>query len=218
MCLPSRITGFFPPWLFWHHGQEGMKLICGTRIAGMNHKKKKGRQVYLGAYDDEEAAAQRQTASLLIANLGESVIGASLQEKEGFRWLTSDSDGPIRAGQGGRPRAADFVGGSDGLGNISLPPPKSKKIEKTASEFLVDMVSKYPGEAMKRDSSFASKVKRVVILGGSFFALGNVNPAPEANSLGVEAYTSWQGLNLKLCYNKARRRRVQVTLDSGLLQ
>ncbi|XP_028052365.1 probable E3 ubiquitin-protein ligase HIP1 isoform X2 [Camellia sinensis] len=36
-------------------------------------------------------------------------------------------------------------------------------------------------QAMKRDSSFASKVKRVVILGGSFFALGNVNPAAEAN-------------------------------------
>ncbi|KAI7995895.1 putative uridine nucleosidase 1 [Camellia lanceoleosa] len=117
-----------------------------------------------------------------IANLGESVIGSSLQEKEGFRW-------------GRRPRVADFVHGSDGLGNISLPSPKSKKIEKTASEFLVDMVSKYPGEvsilalgpltnlalAMKRDSSFASKVKRVVILGGSFFALGNVNPAAEAN-------------------------------------
>ncbi|CAL5331108.1 unnamed protein product [Camellia sinensis] len=96
---------------------------------------------------------------------------------------------------GGRPRVADFVHGSDGLGNISLPPPKSKKIKKKASEFLVDMVSKYPGEvsilvlgpltnfalAMKRDSSFASKVKRVVILGGSFFALGNVNPAAEAN-------------------------------------
>ncbi|KAF5951273.1 hypothetical protein HYC85_009217 [Camellia sinensis] len=76
---------------------------------------------------------------------------------------------------GGRPRVADFVHGSDGLGNISLPPPKSKKIEKKASEFLVDM-------AMKRDSSFASKVKRVVILGGSFFALGNVNPAAEANA------------------------------------
>ncbi|CAL5334561.1 unnamed protein product [Camellia sinensis] len=97
--------------------------------------------------------------------------------------------------KGGRPRVADFVHGSDALGNISLPPPKSKKIDKTASEFLVDMVSKYPGEvsilalgpltnlalAMKRDSSFASKVKRVVILGGSFFALGNVNPAAEAN-------------------------------------
>ncbi|KAI8025964.1 hypothetical protein LOK49_LG02G01034 [Camellia lanceoleosa] len=107
MCLPSRITSFFPPWLFWHHGQEGMKLICGTRIAGMNHKKKKGRQVYLGAYDDEEAAAQDKqplywwfewddingpkavicAVASWIADLGESVIGDSRQEKEGFRWL-----------------------------------------------------------------------------------------------------------------------------------
>ncbi|KAE9465546.1 hypothetical protein C3L33_02529, partial [Rhododendron williamsianum] len=76
--------------------------------------------------------------------------------------------------------------------------PKSKKIEKTASEFLVDMVSENPGEvsilalgpltnlalAIKRDSTFASKVKRIVVLGGSFFALGNINPAAEANIYG----------------------------------
>ncbi|GFZ08742.1 uridine-ribohydrolase 1 [Actinidia rufa] len=100
--------------------------------------------------------------------------------------------------KGGEPRVADFIHGSDGLGNIFLPSPKSKKIEKTASEFLVDMVSEHPGEvsvlalgpltnlalAIKRDSSFASKVKRVVILGGAFFALGNVNPAAEANIYG----------------------------------
>lgn len=100
--------------------------------------------------------------------------------------------------KGGKPRVADFVHGSDGLGNMFLPPPKAKKIEKHASEFLVDKVSEYPGEvsilalgpltnlalAIKRDSSFASKVKRVVILGGAFFALGNVNPAAEANIYG----------------------------------
>ncbi|CAL5350705.1 hypothetical protein CsSME_00038032 [Camellia sinensis var. sinensis] len=100
--------------------------------------------------------------------------------------------------KGGKPLVADFVHGANGLGNTNLPPPKSKKIEKTASEFLVDMVSEYPGEvsilalgpltnlakAVKRDSSFASKVKKVVILGGSFFALGNVNPAAEANIYG----------------------------------
>ncbi|CAL5419719.1 unnamed protein product [Camellia sinensis] len=99
--------------------------------------------------------------------------------------------------KGGTPDVAYFINGSDGLGNTNLPPPKSKKIEKTASEFLVDMVSEYPGQvsilalgpltnlalAVKKDSSFASKVKRVVILGGSFFALGNVNPAAEANVL-----------------------------------
>ncbi|XP_068308255.1 uridine nucleosidase 1-like isoform X2 [Pyrus communis] len=99
---------------------------------------------------------------------------------------------------GGSPRVADFIHGSDGMGNLHLPPPKTKKIEKNAAEFLVDMISEYPGEisilalgpltnlalAIKRDSSFAKKVKRVVVLGGSFFALGNVNPAAEANIYG----------------------------------
>ncbi|XP_022743754.1 uridine nucleosidase 1-like [Durio zibethinus] len=100
--------------------------------------------------------------------------------------------------KGGRPRVADFVHGSDGLGHIFLPPPKSKKCDRSASEFLVEKVSEYPGEvsvlalgpltnlalAIKRDSSFASKVKNIVVLGGSFFALGNVNPAAEANIYG----------------------------------
>ena len=39
-------------------------------------------------------------------------------------------------------------------------------------------------QAIKRDSSFVSKVKKIVVLGGSFFALGNVNPAAEANVSG----------------------------------
>ncbi|KAG8376692.1 hypothetical protein BUALT_Bualt09G0090300 [Buddleja alternifolia] len=100
--------------------------------------------------------------------------------------------------KGGKPRVADFVHGSNGLGNIVIPPVKSKKSEKSASEFLVEKVSEYPGEvsilalgpltnlalAIKRDSSFASKVKRIVILGGAFFALGNVNPSAEANIYG----------------------------------
>ncbi|XP_065857314.1 uridine nucleosidase 1 [Euphorbia lathyris] len=100
--------------------------------------------------------------------------------------------------KGGTPRVADFVHGSDGLGQISLPSPKAQKSKMTASEFLVDKVLEFPGEvsilalgpltnlalAIKRDSSFASKVKRIVVLGGAFFALGNVNPAAEANIYG----------------------------------
>ncbi|GAB2300701.1 Uridine nucleosidase 1 [Dionaea muscipula] len=100
--------------------------------------------------------------------------------------------------KGGKPRIADFVHGSDGLGQINLPPPRTKKIEKNAAEFMVDKVLEYPGEvsilalgpltnlalAIKRDSSFASKVKKIVVLGGSFFALGNVSPAAEANIYG----------------------------------
>ncbi|KAL8140546.1 hypothetical protein V2J09_006567 [Rumex salicifolius] len=100
--------------------------------------------------------------------------------------------------KGGKPRIADFIHGSDGLGNLSLPPSTSSKCEKSAAEFLVDKVSEFPGEisvlalgpltnialAIKRDSSFASKVKRVIVLGGAFFCLGNVNPAAEANIYG----------------------------------
>lgn len=44
------------------------------------------------------------------------------------------------------PRIADFVHGSDGLGNICLDPPKSGKCDKSAPEFLVEKVSEYPGE------------------------------------------------------------------------
>ncbi|XP_015951459.1 uridine nucleosidase 1 [Arachis duranensis] len=100
--------------------------------------------------------------------------------------------------KGGIPRVADSIHGSDGLGNMFLAPPKAKKIDKFASEFLVEKVSEYPGQvsvlalgpltnlalAIKRDSSFASKVKKIVVLGGSVLALGNVNPAAEANIYG----------------------------------
>lgn len=44
------------------------------------------------------------------------------------------------------PEIQDFIHGKDGLGNLNLPAPNSKKIEKSASEFLVDKVSEYPGE------------------------------------------------------------------------
>ncbi|TVU06016.1 hypothetical protein EJB05_49203, partial [Eragrostis curvula] len=35
--------------------------------------------------------------------------------------------------------------------------------------------------AIKKDPSFASKVKKIVVLGGSFFAAGNATPSAEAN-------------------------------------
>lgn len=98
----------------------------------------------------------------------------------------------------GPPFIADFIHGSDGLGNTFPSYPKNKKIDKNACEFLVDKVSEYPGEvtilalgpltnialAVKKDRLFASKVKKIVILGGSFFASGNINPAAEANVYG----------------------------------
>ncbi|KAI3985085.1 hypothetical protein MKX01_027171 [Papaver californicum] len=107
-------------------------------------------------------------------------------------------EGSLEPLKGGAPRICDFVHGSDGMGNLSLPSPKGKKDKKSAVEFLVDKISEFPGEvsilalgpltnlalAVKIDASFASKVKRIVVLGGSFFASGNVNPAAEANIYG----------------------------------
>ena len=49
-------------------------------------------------------------------------------------------------GKGERPEIDESIHGSDGMGNIFLPPPKGQKIEMSASEFLVEKVSEYPGE------------------------------------------------------------------------
>ncbi|WJX36552.1 Uridine nucleosidase 1, variant 2 [Trifolium repens] len=40
-------------------------------------------------------------------------------------------------------------------------------------------------QAIKRDYSLASKVKKIVVLDGAFFVLGNVNPAAEANKISL---------------------------------
>ncbi|KAK4392080.1 Uridine nucleosidase 1 [Sesamum angolense] len=62
----------------------------------------------------------------------------------------------------------------------SLSSPKSEKSDLSSEVLCITNLAL----AVKRDSSFASKVKRVVILGGAFFALGNVTPAAEANIYG----------------------------------
>ncbi|KAI3725227.1 hypothetical protein L1987_65007 [Smallanthus sonchifolius] len=56
------------------------------------------------------------------------------------------AEGNSRPLKGGEPETVEFVHGSDGLGNVNLPDPKSKKADISASEFLVDKVSQYPGE------------------------------------------------------------------------
>ncbi|XP_078434487.1 uridine-ribohydrolase 1 [Wolffia australiana] len=117
--------------------------------------------------------------------------------------IAGHPDTPVAEGsyeplKGGKPRIADFIHGSNGLGDVSLEPSNRQKIEKNASEFLVDKVSEFPGMvsilalgpltnialAVKSDASFAKKVKRIVVLGGAFFSSGNVNPAAEANIYG----------------------------------
>ncbi|XP_052172321.1 uridine nucleosidase 1-like [Diospyros lotus] len=125
--------------------------------------------------------------------------------------VANRSDIPVAEGcseplMGGKPTVVDYVHGKDGLGNITLNPetsddvplvPKSNNIEMAGPQFLVDTVAQHPGQvtvlalgpltnlalALKWDTSFASNVKEIVILGGAFFALGNINPAAESNIL-----------------------------------
>lgn len=88
-----------------------------------------------------------------------------------------------------------YVHGDDGQGNINLPPPTIKEIDKTAAEFIVEQIMSNPGEiilaplgpltnialALHLEPRITENVKEVVLMGGSAFAPGNVNPATEAN-------------------------------------
>ncbi|KAJ6825034.1 putative uridine nucleosidase 2 [Iris pallida] len=100
--------------------------------------------------------------------------------------------------QGTKLRIADFVHGSDGLGNQNFPPPKGKPIDQSAAAFLVEQANLYPGKvtvvalgpltnialAVQMDPTFPEKIGQIVILGGAFSVNGNVNPAAEANIFG----------------------------------
>jgi len=91
--------------------------------------------------------------------------------------------------------AADFVHGSDGLGNINLPPPQGRAVDQPAAQFIVERVMAQPGEvtlvpigpltnlalALALEPRLAANVAEVVIMGGAATVNGNVTPAAEAN-------------------------------------
>ncbi|CAH9128513.1 unnamed protein product [Cuscuta epithymum] len=95
-------------------------------------------------------------------------------------------------------RIADFVHGTDGLGNQNIPTPERKPIEQNAADFLIHQTQLYPGKvtvvalgpltnialAIQKDSAFVKNVGQIVVLGGAFAVNGNVNPASEANIYG----------------------------------
>ncbi|XP_057777910.1 probable uridine nucleosidase 2 [Salvia miltiorrhiza] len=100
--------------------------------------------------------------------------------------------------KGTKLRIADFVHGTDGLGNQNFPPPEGAQIEQSAVEFLTQQVNLYPGKvtvvalgpltnialAIESDPEFVKNVGQIILLGGAFSVNGNVNPAAEANIFG----------------------------------
>lgn len=89
----------------------------------------------------------------------------------------------------------DFVHGDDALGNLHLPAPKSSPLAETAAEFMVRYANRYRGElyliaigpltniahALQLDPALPSKVKRLIVMGGTLYEPGNVTPIAEAN-------------------------------------
>ncbi len=93
---------------------------------------------------------------------------------------------------------ADFVHGSDGLGNVNLPLPKGRAVDKPAAQFIVETVMANPGQitlvpigpltnvaqALALEPCLVENVAEVVLMGGAATVNGNVTPAAEANIIG----------------------------------
>jgi len=91
--------------------------------------------------------------------------------------------------------APDFVHGSDGLGNINLGKANGTAASENASEFIIRMANEFPSEislvavgpltniaeAVALDPSLPSKLKELVVMGGTINQFGNVTPVAEAN-------------------------------------
>ena len=113
-------------------------------------------------------------------------------------WEMLDLDIPVAAGAKHPLMAplnpAPFVHGDDGLGNTFLPAPKKLPSEESAAEMILRLSHEYAGEltllttapltniatALLQDPSLASRIRKVVIMGGAVFT-GNVSAVAEAN-------------------------------------
>jgi len=89
---------------------------------------------------------------------------------------------------------ATYAHGENGLGGAVFPEPTTKPVSTPAPELIREIVRKYPGEvtlitlgpltnianALNSDPELASKVKGLVMMGGSLSG-GNITPAAEFN-------------------------------------
>lgn len=92
----------------------------------------------------------------------------------------------------------DFVHGKDGLGEVDRRPTSLEPVASDAANFIVETVSRSPGEitlvaigrltnlarAVELEPRLARLVKAVVIMGGAARVAGNVTPVAEANIWG----------------------------------
>ncbi|AJY77572.1 nucleoside hydrolase [Paenibacillus beijingensis] len=87
------------------------------------------------------------------------------------------------------------VHGNNGIGNAELPASSQQPLQQSAADFIVRKANEQPGEitlvtlgrltnlalALEKDPSIGTKIKKVVMMGGTVAAPGNVTPVCEAN-------------------------------------
>ncbi len=92
-------------------------------------------------------------------------------------------------------RVADFIHGSDGLGNTFRPEPTNRPSDETAVALLRRIVDERPGEitiitlgplsniaaAIAQDPTWPTRVKDLYVMGGAVAVQGNALPQGEAN-------------------------------------
>ncbi|MCS4093714.1 nucleoside hydrolase [Rhizobium sp. BK176] len=93
------------------------------------------------------------------------------------------------------PPQTSSVHGNDGLGDVGIREPSREATPKHAVDFIIDTVMKHPGEitlcpigpmtnialALIKEPAIASKIKKIVFMGGAAFCPGNTTPAAEFN-------------------------------------
>lgn len=89
----------------------------------------------------------------------------------------------------------EFIHGSNGIGNATLPVSSQKPVDMDVCDFMYQIACEYSGElvlvtlgrltnvakVLSKYPDFPSKIKRVVSMGGAVYSHGNVAPQVEAN-------------------------------------
>lgn len=105
-----------------------------------------------------------------------------------FAGCAAPLDGPLVT--------AEHVHGQTGLDGIALPEPSMRAQDRNGVDFIIDTLRAEPAgtvtlvavgpltniaTALRRAPDIASRVQRIVLMGGAYFEVGNITPAAEFN-------------------------------------
>jgi len=114
--------------------------------------------------------------------------------------LAGRPDVPVARGAG-RPLLRSYRGqgytvhGEDGLGNVKMPPSRTRPLDVPAAQFIVERVMAAPGEiglvavgpltnlalALRLEPRVARATRQVIVMGGAATVSGNISAAAESN-------------------------------------